>query len=270
MQLLSPAHILREGVKGLWGQEDGEKKTPVHLVVVVGVRVKENATWWKTWRHACSRRSRRVGQYCLQIVTAVMAHNGKRTWRKCMRTPDDSEGITTVQINATVQGEPPFFFTVELCLRWTIARSLPRRYLRSGSYSRDLAVHKKTRFLRRLEINWFIYRSKRRSIYRARMVIYVSPSPENKWSPIPDQSNPRKKIISPNSKYNYVTLFSVGYIYFFILQLMTEDCYCTEYKRYIRQRMQQNQATRCTSFVKRKLKACLDEERNWIILFVIE
>ena len=32
-----------------------------------------------------------------------------------MRTPQDSEGVTTVQINAKLQGEPPFFVTIELC-----------------------------------------------------------------------------------------------------------------------------------------------------------
>ena len=31
-----------------------------------------------------------------------------------MRTPQDSEGVTTVQINAKLQGEPPFFVTIEL------------------------------------------------------------------------------------------------------------------------------------------------------------
>ena len=31
-----------------------------------------------------------------------------------MRTPEDSEGVTTVQINEKVHVEPPFFVTVEL------------------------------------------------------------------------------------------------------------------------------------------------------------
>ena len=44
---LSPAHILREGVKGLWGREDGQEKSSVKLVVDVGARVKDNAKWWK-------------------------------------------------------------------------------------------------------------------------------------------------------------------------------------------------------------------------------
>ena len=44
---LSPAHMLREGVKGLWGREDGQEISSVLLVVVVGVRVKDNAKWWK-------------------------------------------------------------------------------------------------------------------------------------------------------------------------------------------------------------------------------
>ena len=30
-----------------------------------------------------------------------------------MRTPKDSEGVTNVQINAKLQGEPPFHVTVE-------------------------------------------------------------------------------------------------------------------------------------------------------------
>ena len=30
-----------------------------------------------------------------------------------MRTPQDSEGVTTVQINANLQGEPPFIVHIE-------------------------------------------------------------------------------------------------------------------------------------------------------------
>ena len=32
------------------------------LAVVVGARVKDNAKWWKSSRHTCSGRGRRVGQ----------------------------------------------------------------------------------------------------------------------------------------------------------------------------------------------------------------
>ena len=39
--------MLREGVKGLRGREDGQEMSSVQLVVVVGVRVKDNAKWWK-------------------------------------------------------------------------------------------------------------------------------------------------------------------------------------------------------------------------------
>ena len=35
------------GVKGLQGREDGQDMSSVQLVVVVGVRVKDNAKWWK-------------------------------------------------------------------------------------------------------------------------------------------------------------------------------------------------------------------------------
>ena len=48
---LSPAHMVREGVKGLWGREDGQEissvQLVVQLVVVVGTRVKDNTKWWK-------------------------------------------------------------------------------------------------------------------------------------------------------------------------------------------------------------------------------
>ena len=42
--------MFREGVKGMWGGEDGQETSSVQLVgveVVVGVRVKDNANWWK-------------------------------------------------------------------------------------------------------------------------------------------------------------------------------------------------------------------------------
>ena len=38
---------LREGVKGLRGRNDCEEISPLQLVVVVGIRVKDNANWRK-------------------------------------------------------------------------------------------------------------------------------------------------------------------------------------------------------------------------------
>ena len=67
------------------------------------------------------------------------------------------------------------------------------------------------------------------------MVIYVYPTPENKYYEFP---NPRpiqhKKIhfVSPNSPQKILTLFSVGYIFIFTRQLKTEDCSCTEYNQH--------------------------------------
>ena len=55
--------MLREGVKGLWGREDGQQVSVQLLVVTVGVRVKDNAKRWKRCRHTCSGRGRKVGQY---------------------------------------------------------------------------------------------------------------------------------------------------------------------------------------------------------------
>ena len=133
----------------------------------VGVRVKDNAKWWKSWRHTCCGRGRRVGRY-LQIVTAVMARSKCRTWRKCLHTPQDSERVTTVQINATSLKENQLFLLTLNCYpSWTLSTSLSRRDFSSG----DIAG-----------MNWFIYNNRwmRRRFYHAGMVFTVSPkNPEN-------------------------------------------------------------------------------------------
>ena len=48
---LSPARMLREGVKGLRGWEDGLEISSLQSVVVGGrvKRSKDNAKWWKSW-----------------------------------------------------------------------------------------------------------------------------------------------------------------------------------------------------------------------------
>ena len=85
-----------------------------------------------------------------------------RTWRKYMRTPQDSEGVTTVQINAkSFQGEPPFLVTITWIIIWAehwLGPS-PAVILIRGN---------------RAGMNWFIYnnRWKRRRFLPRRYGVY--------------------------------------------------------------------------------------------------
>ena len=99
-----------------WGVEKMVRRYHHHcmqLVVVMGVGVKNSAKWWKSWRHTSSGKGRRVAQDAnltyLQIITAVIVQNKSRTWRKYMRTPQDSESVITVQGNAKLRAKSHIF-----------------------------------------------------------------------------------------------------------------------------------------------------------------
>ena len=71
--------MFREGVKGLWGREDGQEISPVQLLLIVVVSVRTMPSGGNVdATHAPSGRGRRVGQH-LQIVTAVMTQSKERT-----------------------------------------------------------------------------------------------------------------------------------------------------------------------------------------------
>ena len=183
-----------------------------------------------------------------------MAQCKKRTWRKCMRTPQDSEGVRTDQCKASRRTILFRYHWIVICAEHWLGPYLAVILIRGIIAGIPLPTETRAFFVVWTLMNWFIYRRKRRRIFAPRYVdfrlriqkIHITNSPTQ------GQTQLQKNYIVSRikKKERLFTLFSVGYIFTFIHQLRTEGCVLNITNTPVqRQNCQQN----ATSFVKRKL-----------------
>ena len=143
-----------------------------------------------------------------------------------MRTPQDSEGVTTVQINTKSLKENTFscYHWIAICAEHWLSHSLAVILIRGNIAG----------------VNWLIYNDRWKRRRFTTQVWWFTSFRIPKYT----LRNPQPKANARNSfrlpefpkkiEIHVVALFSVGCIFVFIRQLKTEDRSCTEYNQHTR------------------------------------